>query len=650
MISSITTIVTIILAIAIAWIIQNKHQNSNNNNSNGNHDVTTNTNIFTTPDGKKANFQIIKKSKGSLYQALIHGQTIDLKNQFGLNGNNVKQFLSKSCKYLNKEIIIKNLHAFQFLNKETQDILLNNRNNICQYPSILFSVLLNTNICIFITNNDDKEQWKCYFNDYKPTHRNIFILNNTNEFNGLLLIKNNNITDMKRFHLKRENWRRKKKKKEKKKKKNNKKQSIAETFAKKNTPHIFYKTDFETWKARKEPWDGIYFKKKIMESLTGIYMKVNNPHFGPYFDPARPYNRLQQVKPKHAYVDNHTMPMSTFINHVQSDDDILSTDTADEKTKSHHHHHYYYLSKEIDNIDKSLIQDIYPYHELLRLNPQKTSINCWIGQSGVVTPCHYDGYHNIYVQLSGYKMFYLAPPTLRNFVKPYPFLHPSQGQCQIDNYMFADDNPTIALLKPGDVLYIPPLWFHSVVSISPSYSVNAWTEDVNVAHVNEIFHTKLPYILRNSKENNNKELQEENENVLNILMVIYKITYLIFEKDDSTTLMYFKQLNNRRYDALIENQELPNIEIPHNNKDWLINICSKGNLNQYHIFQIRDVQNYVKTIVNKFMSDKISSVTRETWLSNYVEYVLINSLGMEYLKYIPRLISIDMVRCGEKLF
>ena len=49
-----------------------------------------------------------------------------------------------------------------------------------------------------------------------------------------------------------------------------------------------------------------------------------------------------------------------------------------------------------------------------------------------------------------------------------------------------------------------------------------------MAHVNEIFHTKLPYILRNSKENNNKELQEENENILNILMVIYKITYLIF--------------------------------------------------------------------------------------------------------------------------
>ena len=103
MISSITTIVTIIFAIAIAWIIQNKNQNNNTNNSNGNHDVTTDNNIFTTPDGKKANFQIIKNSKGSLYHALIHGQTIDLKNQFGLNGNNVKQFyclrMMKSLKH-----------------------------------------------------------------------------------------------------------------------------------------------------------------------------------------------------------------------------------------------------------------------------------------------------------------------------------------------------------------------------------------------------------------------------------------------------------------------------------------------------------------------------------------------------------------------
>ena len=41
---------------------------------------------------------------------------------------------------------------------------------------------------------------------------------------------------------------------------------------------------------------------------------------------------------------------------------------------------YYYLSKEIDRIDPTLFNDIQPYNELLRLNPKRTSINCWIGQ------------------------------------------------------------------------------------------------------------------------------------------------------------------------------------------------------------------------------------------------------------------------------
>ena len=65
------------------------------------------------------------------------------------------------------------------------------------------------------------------------------------------------------------------------------------------------------------------------------------------------------------------MPMSTFINHVQSDDDMLSTDNADESKEPPPPSLLLFIKKEIDNIDKSLIQDIYPYHELLRLNPQK---------------------------------------------------------------------------------------------------------------------------------------------------------------------------------------------------------------------------------------------------------------------------------------
>ena len=31
-------------------------------------------------------------------------------------------------------------------------------------------------------------------------------------------------------------------------------------------------------------------------------------------------------------------------------------------------------------------------------------------------------------------------------------------------------------LKPGDMLYIPPKWWHHVVSLSPSFSVSFWWE------------------------------------------------------------------------------------------------------------------------------------------------------------------------------
>eukprot|EP00943_MAST-04B_sp_MAST-4B-sp1_P006766 g6766.t1 len=398
----------------------------------------------------------------------------------------------------------------------------------------------------------------------------------------------------------------------------------------------------------------MYFQEKIKEATTkvtlnGVYVKHSNPHFGPYFDASRPYNRFKTVVSRHEYIENHVMPFSTFIDFVEGDKSSSNDDVLPNR------HHYYYLSKEIDQIDQRLIDDIYPYHELLRLNPQKTSINCWIGQSGVVTPCHYDGYHNIYVQLSGYKMFYLLPPNARDFVKPFPFLHPSQAQCQNENYMFeqervVQDNdhggtihnngtPVIALLKPGDVLYIPPLWFHSVVAVSPSYSVNAWTEDVDVVHVNKIFHTKLPSILRN-----NKELSEQ-EKVVNVMVIIYKVIHQLLGMKKLSTFTFFKRISERRYNELLEKQELPNVKVDGSDGSWPSSICK--NLDDYQILRSNEVQHYINKVTKMFEASNISKILLDTWLSNYVEFTFINSLGIKYLKMIPRIIAVDMVTCSK---
>ena len=54
------------------------------------------------------------------------------------------------------------MHAYQFLSEQTKNILLDGVKDICRHQYILFSVLLNTNICIF-ENKNNGNKWKCTF-------------------------------------------------------------------------------------------------------------------------------------------------------------------------------------------------------------------------------------------------------------------------------------------------------------------------------------------------------------------------------------------------------------------------------------------------------------------------------------------------------
>ncbi len=132
-----------------------------------------------------------------------------------------------------------------------------------------------------------------------------------------------------------------------------------------------------------------------------------------------------------------------------------------------------------------------PYDSFLSLNPARSSINVWLGPRGATAHCHYDGYYNFYVQIYGRKRFVLFPPTAHQVLGVYPFLHPHHAQaitnvtqvlpelCTVDdggNAKHASDDvgskavelrrlAVVADLAPGDVLYLPPLWFHHVIAV-----------------------------------------------------------------------------------------------------------------------------------------------------------------------------------------
>ena len=108
----------------------------------------------------------------------------------------------------------------------------------------------------------------------------------------------------------------------------------------------------------------------------------------------------------------------------------------------------------------------------------------WIGAANVSAVAHYDHAHNAYVQVQGYKRFILAPPAASLSMYQHPAPSHSHRQSRILDLssvnasefpMFKDAPLQAVTVGPGDVLYIPPLWFHNVKALTTSISVSVWS-------------------------------------------------------------------------------------------------------------------------------------------------------------------------------
>lgn len=47
-------------------------------------------------------------------------------------------------------------------------------------------------------------------------------------------------------------------------------------------------------------------------------------------------------------------------------------------------------------------------------------------------------------------------------------------------------HPIVAEVGPGDMLVVPPFWFHHVETLSESVSVNVWSDAPEYALLNEM--------------------------------------------------------------------------------------------------------------------------------------------------------------------
>lgn len=117
------------------------------------------------------------------------------------------------------------------------------------------------------------------------------------------------------------------------------------------------------------------------------------------------------------------------------------------------------------------------------------SINIWFGQKGYFTGPHFDTTHGLLIQIHGRKKFKFISPEDSYYMNRNNYykggrMNFSQLVNVCTDYnlsSWSEFKPNILelVLNPGEVLYIPPGWWHEVLYMDDCVSLNYW---YNVSH------------------------------------------------------------------------------------------------------------------------------------------------------------------------
>ncbi len=123
-----------------------------------------------------------------------------------------------------------------------------------------------------------------------------------------------------------------------------------------------------------------------------------------------------------------------------------------------------------------------PKQSLFMVDPtQQRGIHCRFGMRSVIAEAHWDGERNVVVQLGGLRRWILAHPNQCEHMHMLMAGHPSSRHTAVDWSkpdlekfpMFAKLVANEVILQPGDFLYVPMHWLHSITSININYQCNS---------------------------------------------------------------------------------------------------------------------------------------------------------------------------------
>lgn len=139
------------------------------------------------------------------------------------------------------------------------------------------------------------------------------------------------------------------------------------------------------------------------------------------------------------------------------------------------------------------------------LLPATVQPRLWLG-TAIQTPTHFDESHNVACVVAGRRRFLLFPPDQIGNLSigpignaptgtPISLVDPDQPDlAQHPRFAAALQQAQVAVLEPGDAIYIPPLWWHHVSSLARvNLLANYWwkTPAESPSAMNALLHALL---------------------------------------------------------------------------------------------------------------------------------------------------------------
>ena len=389
-------------------------------------------------------------------------------------------------------------------------------------------------------------------------------------------------------------------------------------LARQNTPIILHGTPLTSWKSVAN-WTITSLASRT-NKIGHILSKKGRSNIFKYYAVNQPLSTIDSMNEEKDY------------NEI-----IYSARTFFQILRNQFDGFYYYASGGIQllNLGEMIMKD----HLRVMTFPSHTKyseigeVNFWLGKTNVTAFTHYDTSYNLHFVANGRKKFILIPPDSYSKLRLYPCLHQLYRQVSTDILSENDNlqeflrsvNGQEAELIDGDVLYLPPYWFHCVITMDTTLSFNIWSQSESFTKMEVIYNSAIPF----EPEWGEIKLMRS----LNYFVKLLANEVLSYSNEKLDVSEFMIDRVYGRYNVIFRKKR--NVSILEESKRAVYEYCLRTSITEVlGKHAVEHIENKAMKIAELFLGIHPAAV-REINLGNYIEHLVFRMLKTEDLLHLP---------------